>query len=154
MALDDRGIQQKRSQLVACHSPSSPLSLICFLLGYRGRQNCDPRLRECCRQVEAEEVSKSRNKIHQTWGPKFCRRWALSCVNSHSTARGSQEAWIIQPKYDPPHLPVEPCKILPSTACESKGPWYFCLIKFSFSCYCLILTGEIVESRRCRSCRL
>ena len=26
-----------------------------------------PRLRECCRQVEAEEVSNSRNKIHQTW---------------------------------------------------------------------------------------
>ena len=27
-----------------------------------------PRLRECCRQVEAEEVSNSRNIIHQTWG--------------------------------------------------------------------------------------
>ena len=24
-------------------------------------------LGECCRQVEAEEVSNSRNKIHQTW---------------------------------------------------------------------------------------
>ena len=28
-----------------------------------------PRLPECCRQVEAEVVSKSRNKIPQTWGP-------------------------------------------------------------------------------------
>ena len=28
---------------------------------------------ECCRQVEAEVVSKSRNKIHQTWGPPFSR---------------------------------------------------------------------------------
>ena len=26
-----------------------------------------PRLQECCRQVEAEEVSNSRNKIHPTW---------------------------------------------------------------------------------------
>ena len=26
-----------------------------------------PRLCECCRQVEAKEVSNSRNKIHQTW---------------------------------------------------------------------------------------
>ena len=26
-----------------------------------------PRLGECCRQVEAEEVSNSRKKIHQTW---------------------------------------------------------------------------------------
>ena len=25
-----------------------------------------PRLRECCRQVEAEEVSNSRNNIHKT----------------------------------------------------------------------------------------
>ena len=26
-------------------------------------------MRECCRQVEAEVVSESKNKIHQTWGP-------------------------------------------------------------------------------------
>ena len=26
-----------------------------------------PRLRECCTQVEAEEVRNSRNKVHQTW---------------------------------------------------------------------------------------
>ena len=26
-------------------------------------------MRECCRQVETEVVSKSKNKIHETWGP-------------------------------------------------------------------------------------
>ena len=26
-------------------------------------------MREFCRQVEAEVVSKSKNKIHETWGP-------------------------------------------------------------------------------------
>ena len=26
------------------------------------------RLRECCRQAQAEVVSNSKNKIHQTWG--------------------------------------------------------------------------------------
>ena len=35
-----------------------------------GLKGC-PRLRECCRQDQAEVVSKSRNKIHQTWGPAF-----------------------------------------------------------------------------------
>ena len=30
-----------------------------------------PRLRECCGQVEAEEVSNSRSKIHQTWGQPY-----------------------------------------------------------------------------------
>ena len=32
-----------------------------------------PGLRECCRQSQAEVVSKSINKIHQTWGPPFSR---------------------------------------------------------------------------------
>ena len=32
-----------------------------------------PRLREFFRQVEAKVVRKSRNKIHQTWGPPFSR---------------------------------------------------------------------------------
>ena len=32
-----------------------------------------PRLRECCKLSQAEVVSKSRNKIHQTWGPLFSR---------------------------------------------------------------------------------
>ena len=30
-----------------------------------------PRLRECWRQGQAEVVSNSSNKIHQTWGPPF-----------------------------------------------------------------------------------
>ena len=34
-----------------------------------------PRLREWCRQSQAEVVSNSRNKIHQTWGPPII--WAL-----------------------------------------------------------------------------
>ena len=29
------------------------------------------RLRECCRQGQAEVVSKSNNKLYQTWGPPF-----------------------------------------------------------------------------------
>ena len=32
-----------------------------------------PRLRECCRQVEAEVVSNSSNKIHQTWEGPYSR---------------------------------------------------------------------------------
>ena len=28
-------------------------------------------MRECCRKIQAEVVSNSRNKIHQTWGPLF-----------------------------------------------------------------------------------
>ena len=31
------------------------------------------RLRECFRQRQAEVVSNTRNKIHQTWGPPFSR---------------------------------------------------------------------------------
>ena len=38
------------------------------LIDYTGNlYKAVPRLGECCRQVEAEEVSNSRNKIHQTW---------------------------------------------------------------------------------------
>ena len=36
-------------------------------------QKVIPRLRECCRHSQAEVVSKSSNKIHQTWGPPFSR---------------------------------------------------------------------------------
>ena len=36
---------------------------------YRAPLMVGPRLRECCRQVEAEMVSRSRNKVHQTCGP-------------------------------------------------------------------------------------
>ena len=40
---------------------------------YRARKKVGPRLRECCRQSQAEVVSKDRSKIHQTWGPPFSR---------------------------------------------------------------------------------
>ena len=45
-----------------------------------------PRLRECCRQSQAEVVSKSGNKIHQTWGPPFSR--VLSQMTSVARGRG------------------------------------------------------------------
>ena len=32
-----------------------------------------PKLRECCRQSQADVVSKSSNKFHQTCGPLFSR---------------------------------------------------------------------------------
>ena len=43
-----------------------------------------PRLRECCRQSQAELVSKSSIKIHQTWGPPFLPSFVLiSFQNFH-----------------------------------------------------------------------
>ena len=43
-----------------------------------------PRLRECSRQVEAEVVSNSSNKIHQTWEALFWRPlYILSGVRIH-----------------------------------------------------------------------
>ena len=48
------------------HQPTS-----CFRIRHKQFTGLDykavPRLRECCMQVEAEVVSNSRNKIHQTW---------------------------------------------------------------------------------------
>ena len=56
-----------------------------------------PRLRECCGQVEAEEVSNSTNKIHQTWerpygdslypAPQEAILFCSICV-AHCTAEG------------------------------------------------------------------
>ena len=45
-------------------------------------------MRECCRQVEAEVVSMSRNKIHQTWGSPisgalYMERHLQSCKLSY-----------------------------------------------------------------------
>ena len=40
---------------------------VCTGLQYKA----GPRLRECCREVETEMVSNSRNKFHQTWGPPY-----------------------------------------------------------------------------------
>ena len=45
------------------------LTLTSLTRMYRARLKAVPRLRECCRQSLAEAVSKSGNKIHQTWGP-------------------------------------------------------------------------------------
>ena len=40
-----------------------------------------PRLCECCRQGQAEVVSNSRNKIHQTWRLPFYRSlYVICCV--------------------------------------------------------------------------
>ena len=36
-------------------------------------QKVGPRLRESCREVQAEVISKSSNKIHQIWVPPFSR---------------------------------------------------------------------------------
>ena len=36
-------------------------------------QKVVPTLRECCRQRQAEVVSKSSNKFHPTWKQPFCR---------------------------------------------------------------------------------
>ena len=46
-----------------------------------------PRLRECYRQLGAEVVSNSSNKLNQTWGPPFRR--ALY-VRAHSGGDSSQ----------------------------------------------------------------
>ena len=56
-------------------------------------QKVVPRLRECCRQSQAEVVSNSRNKIHQTWGPgpPFSRALYVTGLKS-----GPQVAKIFQ----------------------------------------------------------
>ena len=43
----------------------------------------DPaRLRECCRQDQAEVVSISRGKVHHTWGPPFSRALYMNICGS------------------------------------------------------------------------
>ena len=49
-------------------------------------------MRECCRQVEAEVVSKSKNKIHQTWGPPISRALYFSKLLRNEEAIGSWKA--------------------------------------------------------------
>ena len=52
--------------------PLNPRESIFCRLHHRARQKkVVPRLRECCRQSQAEEVSNSSEKIHQTWRPPF-----------------------------------------------------------------------------------
>ena len=48
---------------------------------YRARLKGVSRLRECCRQGQAEVVSKSGNKIPQTWGPPFNLALYMRAVN-------------------------------------------------------------------------
>ena len=43
-----------------------------------------PRLRECFVQSQAEVVSKSTNKIHQTWGPPFDQALYRLCMPANS----------------------------------------------------------------------
>ena len=45
-----------------------------------------PRLREYCRQIQAGLVSKSSNKIHQTWGPPFSRALYVELDNAFAHA--------------------------------------------------------------------
>ena len=48
-----------------------------------------PRSQECCRQVEAEEVSNSRNKIQKTWERPY--RDSLYNVGKSVIKRGRAE---------------------------------------------------------------
>ena len=41
-------------------------------------------MRECCRQSQAEVVSKSRNTTHQTWGPRFSRTLYVQAIPLHA----------------------------------------------------------------------
>ena len=50
------------------------------------------RLREFCRQVEAEEVSNSRSKIHQTWGRPH--RNSLYCNKNAACTEWRMGYWI------------------------------------------------------------
>ena len=49
------------------------------------------RLQECCRQVEAEEVSNSRNKIHQTWELPFSRDLYLMSQDQLSNSLSTED---------------------------------------------------------------
>ena len=62
-------IHSKLSHLIDWQPTKSRQGSLCTGLGLK----MVPRLRECCRQSQAELVSKSRNNIHQTWGPPYSR---------------------------------------------------------------------------------
>ena len=49
---------------------------------YRALLKVVPRLRECCRQGQADVVSNSSNNIHQTWGPPFSRALWSTCMRT------------------------------------------------------------------------
>ena len=48
-----------------------------------------PRFGECCRQVEAEVICNSRNKIHRTW-PNFLAEPCRYSLNSRGRGRNSK----------------------------------------------------------------
>ena len=54
----------------------APLQQIQYVQGSAKKDG--PRLREFCRQSQAEVIRKSRKKIHQTWGPLFIRFLSIS----------------------------------------------------------------------------
>ena len=57
-----------------------------------------PRLQECCRHVEAAEVSNSRNKVHQTWErPYRDSLYVYLVINTNLDLfiSHSQEVWSI-----------------------------------------------------------
>ena len=70
-SIDDRS-EIAQSFLITSHSMNSYKGTV-FQLVYRARLKGGPRLRECCRQGQAELVSNSRNKVHRTWGLHFNR---------------------------------------------------------------------------------
>ena len=64
-------IAKERARYALCTEPEIN---VCTGLQYEA----GPRLGECCRQVEAEVVGDSRNKIHQSWGPPILEPCTLS----------------------------------------------------------------------------
>ena len=51
---------------------------------YRGRLKVDPRLRECCRQSQAEVISNSSNKIYRLLAEPCMERMTMAMqVSAH-----------------------------------------------------------------------
>ena len=55
------------------------------------------RLRECCRQVEAEVVSNNRNKIHQTWSIDFSQSLYKLLPELHILVQLNKNCWRSPP---------------------------------------------------------
>ena len=71
-----------------------------------------PRLRECCRQSQAKVVSKSRNKIQQTWGLPFSQ--ALNCISDckEDSVKGSKH-----------RIHYSPCTCLAICICGNRATY-------------------------------
>ena len=74
--------------MVLLHFLFGRLSCLPAVHVYRARLKGGPRLRECCRQCQAEVVSNSSNKVHQTWGLPV----SLALYN---IARVARLSWLI-----------------------------------------------------------